>query len=79
MKLSADNPFQASWDILFSLGVLHDGMAWSDAKKILGEPTTRDGDHVEWFRDTGSRKAPSKVVGEITVKEGLVSIKFWKR
>jgi len=78
-KISATDPVEASWDVLFSLGVLHDGMAWSDAKIILGEPTTRNGDRVLWLPNTRSRKAPPTVVGEISVNEGLATIKFAER
>ncbi|MHB1037218.1 MAG: hypothetical protein ACYC35_21510 [Pirellulales bacterium] len=73
------HPVGACWQILFSLGVLRDGMAWADARDILGEPTARDGAKVEWCYDTGATVAPLKVVGNVSAKRGVDIIIFIQR
>lgn len=54
-----------SWKILLALGVLRDGMPFTGARAILGEPTWRQGDAARWNYGTGSRLSEPGVNGRV--------------
>ena len=68
-----------SWTILFSLGTLHDGMLFTDAKNILGEPKGRKGAQVVWNYTTMSRAIQHGINGEVFVDHRRETIVFTDR
>ena len=68
-----------SWRMLFTFGILRDGMPLIEATNILGEPTWRRGSKVAWDYKTGSRAIEHGVYGDLATVAGQETIAFSNR
>lgn len=67
-----------SWTILHALDILRDGMPFTDARELLGDPMRR-GDRVTWNYTTGSRALERGVEGRVEMEGTLETIVFTNR
>lgn len=70
---------EISWHLLFAFGILRDGMLFSDARSLLGEPTERDKEIVWWNYHTGARGNQPGIDGKLVDDRGNTVIQFTNR
>jgi hypothetical protein len=67
--------YPLAWEVLVRTGTLKDGMSLDEARALLGRPTTRTDQYVEWYFNPLNRHVAPFLRAKIT-DEGLVG---WRR